>query len=119
MGAWVLYGLGSESQNLPAFMVMTDGTLSGRSRNSFGSGYLPAAYQGTLIRTGGSPIMDLDPPPQIEATEQRLILNQISQWNSRYLEDRRDDSRLAARIANYELAFRMQLAAPELMDISK
>jgi uncharacterized protein (DUF1501 family) len=119
VGAWVLYGLGSESQDLPAFMVMTDGILSGRSRNAFGSGYLPAAYQGTLIRTGGSPIMDLNPPSQIEATEQRLMLDQISQWNARYLEDRRDDSRLAARIANYELAFRMQLAAPELMDISR
>jgi Protein of unknown function (DUF1501) len=119
VGAWVLYGLGSESQDLPAFMVMTDGILSGRSRNAFGSGYLPAAYQGTLIRTGGSPIMDLNPPSQIEATEQRLMLDQISQWNARYLEDRRDDSRLAARITNYELAFRMQLAAPELMDVSR
>ncbi|MFN8007335.1 MAG: DUF1501 domain-containing protein [Terriglobia bacterium] len=91
MGAWVLYGLGSESNDLPAFMVMTDGSLSGRSRNAFGSGYLPAIYQGTLIRTGGSPIMDLSPPSQIDPDEQRVILDRVTQWNSRYYEERRDD----------------------------
>jgi hypothetical protein len=118
MGAWVLYGLGSESDNLPAFIVMTDGSLGGRNRKSFGSGFLPAVYQGTLVRTEGSPIMNLSPPPSIDSGEQQILLDQINQWNQRYLESREDDTRLSARIANYELAFRMQMAAPELIDIS-
>ena len=119
VGSWVIYGLGSEAQDLPAFMIMTDGSLSGRSRKSFSSGFLPAIYQGTLVRTGGSPILDLSPPPEIDATEQRLIIENVNRWNARYLESREDDSRLAARIANYELAFRMQMSAPALMDISQ
>jgi len=119
MGAWVLYGLGSESDNLPAFMVMTDGSLNGRNRKSFGSGFLPAIYQGTLVRTEGSPIMNLTPPRYIAPNEQRVMLDQINKWNQEYSEGREDDSRLSARIANYELAFRMQMAAPELIDITK
>lgn len=119
VGSWVLYGLGSESQNLPAFMVITEGSLGGRSRKSFRSGFLPAVFQGTPVRAEGSPIMNLAPPSQIDTTEQRLMLDQISVWNQRYQESRVDDSRLAARISNYELAFRMQVAAPELIDISK
>lgn len=118
-GSWVLYGLGSETNQLPAFMVMTDGGISGRSSNSYSSGFLPALYQGTLVRTEGSPIMNLKPPPQIERDEQRLILDQVKAWNEDHLESRSDDTQLAARIANYELAFRMQMAAPELIDISK
>ncbi len=118
-GSWVLYGLGSETDQLPAFMVMTDGGISGRSSNSYSSGFLPAVYQGTLVRAEGSPIMNLKPPPQIESDEQRMILDQVKNWNQDHLEARSDDTQLAARIANYELAFRMQMAAPELIDISK
>jgi hypothetical protein len=118
-GSWVLYGLGSETDSLPAFMVMTDGDMGGRSANSYGSGFLPALYQGTFVHTEGAPIMDLAPPPQIDQCEQRMILDQLKQWNEQHLETRADDTRLAARISNYELAFRMQMAAPELIDISK
>ena len=118
LGSWVLYGLGSESDNLPAFMVMTEGTVGTRSRKSFRSGFLPAIYQGTLLRDEGAPIMNLEPPKQIAEAEQRAMLDQVNRWNRRYLQTRLDDSRLAARISNYELAFRMQMTAPELMDIS-
>jgi hypothetical protein len=118
-GSWVLYGLGCETDRLPAFMVMTDGGVSGRSASAYQSGFLPALYQGTLVRTEGSPIENLAPPPQIDESEQRMILDQVNDWNREHLEERADDTRLAARISNYELAFRMQMAAPELIDISK
>lgn len=119
VGSWILYGLGSESENLPAFMVITEGSLGGRSRKSFRSGFLPAVFQGTPVRAEGSPIMNLAPPSQIDPGEQRKMLDQINMWNKSYMDSRPDDSRLAARISNYELAFRMQTAAPELIDISK
>jgi uncharacterized protein DUF1501 len=118
-GSWVVYGLGSESDSLPAFMVMTDGGISGRNSRSFSSGFLPAIYQGTLVRTEGSPIMNLAPPPYIEPGDQRILLDNINDWNRQYAQTRSDDTRLNARISNYELAFRMQIAAPELIDISK
>lgn len=119
IGSWVLYGLGSETDNLPAFMAMTEGIVGTRSRKSFRSGFLPAIYQGTLLRGEGSPIMNLSPPVQIDENDQRVLLNQVNQWNQRHMDTRQDDSRLAARLSNYELAFRMQTAAPELMDISR
>jgi len=117
VGAWVVYGLGSESDVLPAFMVMTDGSLR-TNKNSFGSGFLPAVYQGTLVYTEGAPITNLNRPPRITENQQRRMLDQLSQWNQRHLESRPDDTRLSARIANYERAFRMQTAAPELIDLS-
>ena len=119
VGSWVLYGLGSETDRLPAFMVMSDGDMSGRSNNSYGSGFLPALYEGTFVHTEGSPIMNLAPPSRIDQAEQRTILDHLKEWNEEHLETRPDDTRLAARISNYELAFRMQMAAPELFDISK
>jgi hypothetical protein len=119
-GAWVVYGLGSESANLPAFMVMTDGSTGGRlNKKLFGSGFLPAVYQGTLVRAQGAPFENLTPPAQIDQSDQRLMLDKLNQWNRLYMENRPDDTRLEARIANYELAFRMQMAAPELVDFSK
>jgi len=120
VGAWVLYGLGSESDNLPTYVVMTDGSGGGRLNNNlFSSGFLPAIYQGTLVRTEGSSIMNLTPPPQVTQAEQRAILDQLNRWNDRHRQSRQHDTRLAARIANYELAFRMQAAVPELMNISQ
>lgn len=119
VGSWVLYGLGSETDRLPAFMVMTDGDMSGRSNNSYGSGFLPALYEGTFVHSEGSPIMNLAPPSRIGQSEQRTILDHLKEWNEEHLQERADDTRLAARISNYELAFRMQMAAPELFDISK
>ena len=118
LGAWTLYGLGSETDNLPAYVVMTDNYLRS-SKSLYGTGFLPATYQGTLVSTTGPAFENLNPPQQIGAGRQRKILDQVRRWNQRHLETREDDSRLDARMNNYELAFRMQMAAPELMDLSK
>ncbi|MGD9719614.1 MAG: DUF1501 domain-containing protein [Pirellulales bacterium] len=117
VGSWVVWGLGCESDNLPAFMVMTDGVIRGSS-SAYSSGFLPAVYQGTLVGTQGAPIQNLAPPPQISRAQQRTMLDQIGRWNQQHLDARNDDSNLAARIANFELAFRMQAAAPELIDLA-
>jgi hypothetical protein len=119
VGSWILYGLGSENDNLPAYMVMTDGNLWGRTnRNHFGSGFLPAIYQGTLLRSEGAPLKDLTPPQEMTPADQRNLLDWIRKSNRRHFQGRSDDTSLAARISNYELAFRMQTAAPELVDLS-
>jgi hypothetical protein len=117
-GSWVVYGLGCESDNLPAFIVMTDGVIRGSS-SAYSSGFLPAVYQGTLIRTEGTPVQNLTRPPQVSREEQRALLDQLARWNRKHLEARADDTKLAARIATYELAFRMQTAAPDLIDLSR
>jgi len=116
VGAWVVYGLGSETENLPAYVAMSEG--AGVSTKAvYGAGFLPAAYQGTFMRTEGNPLRNLTPP--IDPGNQRKILDQVGRWNQRHLDqERQDDSRLAARLTNYELAFRMQTAAPELIDIA-
>src|SRR5882724_1379077 len=116
VGSWVLYGLGAACENLPGYIVMTDGSLR-ISSSGFSSGFLPAIYQGTLVRPEGAPIQNLTPP--FGAEVQRSLLDQVNQWNQRHLAERADDSRLSAQLANYELAFRMQTAAPELIDIAR
>ncbi len=119
MGSWVLYGLGSESANLPSYILMSDGGIRS-SKSLFGSGFLPAVYQGTLLRAdGGTLIENLNPPEQVTAEDQRLLLARVNEWNRQHLESREDDSRLTARIRAYELAFRMQMAAPEVADLNK
>lgn len=117
VGAWVTYGLGSESENLPAYIVMNDGVFRG-GRGMYQSGYLPALYQGTVIRAEGSPIRNLAPPANVDSSQQKVLLDQLGQWNRRHADSRPGDSRLNARIANYELAFRMQTAAPELIELT-
>jgi hypothetical protein len=117
VGSWVVYGLGCESRDLPAYMVMTDGDLR-ISSSAYSSGFLPAVYQGTFVRGEGAAIQNLAPPAQVPAAQQRLMLDQLQAWNTRHASERPADSRLEARIANYELAFRMQSAAPELIKIS-
>jgi hypothetical protein len=117
MGAWVLYGLGSETENLPAYVVMSDSFLR-NGKSVVGSGFLPAIYQGTYVSTEGLPFENLEPPAALAGERQRVFLEQVKQWNQRYAEERPDDTAVAARIANYELAFRMQMAAPELTDLS-
>ena len=114
-GAWVTYGLGSATDNLPAFMVMTDGGFRAGPAVSYGSGFLPAIYQGTVLRAEGTPISNLTPT---RAAEQRTVLDTLNRWNGRFAADRPDDSRLAAQLANYELAYRMQSAAPDLIAIA-
>jgi hypothetical protein len=118
VGAWVTYGLGCESDELPAYMVLSDGGFRGGSP-MYQSGFLPAIYQGTVLRDQGTPIQNLSPPPEINREDQRAILDRIHQWNERYAAARPGDSRLEARIANYELAYRMQTAAPKLIDLSR
>ena len=118
MGAWALYGLGSASDNLPAYIVMADGNMRS-SKSGFGSGFLPAIYQGTMVSAEGAPLENLSPPPELSRAQQRLLLDRLKQWNERYLAERSNDTRLAARISNYELAFRMQVAGPELVGISQ
>ncbi len=119
-GAWVTYGLGTENRNLPAFVVVPDpgGVVKG-GPPSWGAGFLPATYQGTVVRGGESPIRYLQPPAGLEPTRQRGILDLLRTLNTRHLDAREADSALAARIAAYELAFRMQVHAPEAMDVRR
>ena len=116
LGSWIVYGLGSESENLPAFVVMLEGGIkSGPS--VYSSGFLPAVYQGTSLRDGPAPILNLKPPPGMSAGEQRDMIDTLRWFNERHLRAQRGESSLEARIASYELAFRMQVAAPELADL--
>ena len=120
LGSWVTYGLGSVNQNLPGFVVMLDktgGPISGPK--NWSSGYMPAAYQGVVIQASGTPIHDLDLPPGMTATAQRKLLDRLKEKNLEHLGPRQDNSELAARIASYELAYKMQAAAPEAVDLSK
>lgn len=118
LGAWAMYGLGSGSENLPGYVVMRDGPLKG-GPTTYGNGFLPAVYSATELRTSGAPILYLDRPDAISAGDQRRILDFSQQLNRRYLASQEEDSNLAARIAAYELAYRMQSAAPEAVDLSK
>jgi hypothetical protein len=119
LGAWCLYGLGSESADLPGFVVLTDSTNNppGGTRN-WGTGFMPAAFQGTKFRDGKLPILHVAPPEAMAPARQRQKLDFIQQLNRRHYEAREDDDRLEARIASYELAFRMQAAAPEAVDLA-
>ncbi|MBM3754344.1 MAG: DUF1501 domain-containing protein [Acidobacteria bacterium] len=118
VGSWVTYGLGSESQNLPAFVVLLDGGIK-CGPVAYGSGFLPARYQGTTFRDGASPILNLQPPDNMAGGRQREMLDELKWFNERHQKTREDESALDARISSYELAFRMQMAAPELGDLSK
>jgi hypothetical protein len=120
LGSWVGYGLGTENQDLPAFVVLPDpgGGIKG-GPPAYGAGFLPASYQGTVVRGGPSPILDLRPPEDMTADEQRRTLDLIGRLNARHLEQRGEDSELSARIQAYELAYRMQSAAPEAVDLSR
>lgn len=118
LGSWVVYGLGSESENLPAYIVMLEGSIKA-GPPAYGSGFLPAMYQGTTLRAGSSPLLNIKRPEQITADEQREMLDLLKNCNDRHLASRRDEPDLSARIESYELAFRMQMAAPELVDLSK
>jgi hypothetical protein len=120
LGAWVNYGLGSENQNLPGFVVLLDNDKEppGGSR-VWGTGFMPATYQGTRFRSGREPILDLHPPERLTEERQRGKLEFLRQLNRRHLQDRAGDNELEARIAAYELAFRMQAAAPEAVDLSQ
>lgn len=119
LGSWVTYGLGSETQSLPAFVVIYDargGPFGGPS--NWSAGFMPAAYQGTVFRPSGAPILDLKPPDRITPEEQRARLQLLDKLNRMDLEKNPGNSELSARIASYELAYRMQGCAPEIVDVS-
>jgi hypothetical protein len=119
LGAWVTYGLGSANQNLPSFVVLTDaGEVLGGPKN-WSSGFLPATYQGTQLRNQGDPILDLAPPASIGKQQQRGRLDLLRTLNQHFNMDKADDSELEARINAYELAYRMQAAGPEAVDLTK
>jgi hypothetical protein len=118
-GAWVTYGLGSESQDLPAFVVFSTGAkgTSGGSSN-WGNGFLPSIYQGTLFRNIGDPVLYLSNPKGVDERMQRDTLESIKKLNQKHF-DLVGDPEVATRINSYEMAYRMQSSAPELMDLSK
>ena len=118
LGAWALYGLGSENQNLPGYVVMSDANEPTGGPRNWGTAFMPATYQGTYFRSGPDPILDLAPPPGVGPRRQRDKLDLIAALNERHRRDRPDDTELAARVNAYELAFRMQAAAPEAVDLS-
>ena len=120
MGSWVTYGLGSESENLPAFVVLLDhqgGPVNGAM--NWSNGFMPAAYQGVPFRSSGEPIAYLTPPKGVTASQQRARLDLLRQWNSEYAAASPAESSLAARVSAYELAFRMQMSASECTDLSR
>lgn len=118
VGSWVTYGIGSETEELPSYIAMTNSFFRNGTA-TFSSGFLPALYQGTFLRTSGMPIQNLDRPESLSVRSQQTLLKQIQLWNKRHRDNRPGDSRLDARIANYELAYKMQMAAPEVIDLSK
>lgn len=120
LGSWVNYGLGSPNENLPGYVVMLDrsgGPISGAK--NWTSGYMPASYAGTVFRSQGDPILNLKHSQGMSAGEQRTLLDCLGDMNQGHLKTRFDNSNLAARIASYELAYKMQATAPEAIDIDK
>jgi hypothetical protein len=120
LGSWVNYGLGSENQDLPGFCLMLDptgGPISGAK--NWSSGYMPASYQGTILRSAGQPILDLQRPAGTSAAMQRRLLDTLGEFNGEHQHPRADNSNLAARIGSYELAFRMQTHATEAVELAQ
>jgi hypothetical protein len=117
-GAWTVYGLGSESENLPGFVVLSSGVGTSGGASNFMSGFLPSTYQGVMFRNTGDPILYLSNPSPVGRERQRATLDAIRDLNQQHLSDT-GDVEIASRINSYELAFRMQMAAPELLDFSK
>jgi hypothetical protein len=119
IGAWATYGLGSESQDLPGFIVFSSGSKGPSGGNSnWGSGFLPTVYQGVQFRSGGEPVLYLSNPRGVDSETQRDSLETIRQLNQMRL-DEVGDPEIATRIHSFEMAFRMQSSAPDLMDISR
>ncbi len=118
-GAWVTYGLGSETRDLPAFVVFSSGSKGPSGGNSnWGSGFLPTVYEGVLFRSSGDPVLYLSNPRGIDASIQRESLDTIQHLNQGHL-DVVGDPEIATRINSFEMAYRMQTSAPELMDLSR
>jgi hypothetical protein len=119
LGSWVTYGLGTVNQNLPGYVVLLDqrgGPISGPP--NWGAGFMPATYQGTVFRTSGEPILNLRPPREISAQQQQRELELLAKLSLPDGNAAPESSELRARVASYELAFRMQASAPEAVDIA-
>ena len=120
LGSWVTYGLGSECRDLPAYLVLTDPEgVPVDGINNWANGYLPALYQGTVIRPREPRILNLDPPPHLQGAPQERFLSYLDKLNRKHLAERPGENDLSARIAGYETAARMQSAAKEALDISR
>jgi hypothetical protein len=119
MGSWVTYGLGSESHDLPGFIVLVSGgTLPSAGKSAWGSGFLPSVFQGVQCRSGGDPVLYVSNPEGMDRGLRRLSLDALRDLNEMQARELGDPETLT-RIAQYELAFRMQVAVPEVMDISR
>jgi len=118
LGSWVVYGLGSESQQLPAFLVLRSGMRPRSKSANYSNGFLPSRLQGTPLQTVGDPIINLTNPPGIEAPQQHDTVDAVNALNRIRLEHTGDEE-IAGRIASYEMAFRMQSAATEWLDLSQ
>ncbi|MDB4614350.1 DUF1501 domain-containing protein [bacterium] len=117
LGAWMTYGLGTENQNLPGYVVMTELALPQAGPANWTNGFLPAYYQGTRLRSNGSPILDLNPPSFKSRAHQRKALDQLAMLNSAHANQHPEHADLAARMESYELAYRMQTAVPGIVDL--
>lgn len=117
MGSWVTYGLGSETRDLPAFVVMSTGSGISGGAACWSSGFLPSVFAGTRFRNTGDPILNLSTPSGIEPSTQRSTIDLINAMNTRRLQ-LDGDGEIATRLANYEMAYRLQSSAPELMALS-
>ncbi len=118
LGSWISYALGSDNGDLPSFVVMNTGSVAGAGNSMWGSGFLPTVHQGVEFRTTGDPVLYLSNPPGISQQRRRSILRSINELNDLHLREV-GDPEIATRISQYELAFRMQMAVPELMDYSQ
>jgi hypothetical protein len=119
MGAWVTYGIGSESNDLPGFVVLQSGPRGPRGGHPlWGSGFLPTTFQGVPFRSAGEPILNLTRPRGVNDERQRQVLDALKELNASRLADT-GDPEIATRISSYEMAYRMQTSAPELIDIAR
>lgn len=118
IGSWSVYGLGSVNQNLPGFVVLPEVSHPQGGAANWGNGFLPAHYQGTALRPQGAPLLNLNPPAGVPRDLQRGNLDLLRSLNARYADQHPNQSELAARVQNYEQAFRMQIEAPSILDLS-
>lgn len=117
LGSWVTYGLGSENEDLPAYVVLLSGTPGGAGTSLWSTGFLPSVYQGIQFRSAGDPVLFLSSPDGHSIDDRRRVLDTLGQLNQQHLESTLDPE-IRTRIAQYEMAFRMQASVPDLMDIS-
>ena len=119
LGAWTSYGLGSINKNLPSFVVLPDTAYPQGGAANWSNGFLPAVHQGTPLRPVGAPVLDMTPPSGVTPERQRMTLDLLNAINSKHQQRHPEHAELAARVATYELAFRMQAEMPKVLDLSK